>query len=131
MTLRSVAGERELPLLELYRRPTAENRSLVDLRPGELVTAVTLPAAPTASAYLRAGERAAFSFPLVGVAGARTGRGVTLVATGVANVPRAVSPDDPLDGLPGHPQSAWKRQVLSTLVERVGGLLDEGATPAS
>ncbi len=131
VTLRSAAGERELPLLELYRLPTAERRSLVDLQPGELVTAVTLPAAPIVSAYLRAGERAAFSFPLVGVAGARTGRGVALVATGVANVPRALTPDDPLEGLPGLPQSAWKRQVLATLVERVGDLLAEGARRGS
>ena len=118
VVVRSSDGERELPLLELYRRPTEENRSLVALADGELVIAVRLPAPPAASAYLRTGERQAFSFPLVSVAAARRGGELSLAAAGVANIPRALDPADPLAGLPGHPQSAWKRQVLATLVER-------------
>jgi xanthine dehydrogenase YagS FAD-binding subunit len=114
----SGAGERELPLLELYRQPTEDDRSLVALEPGELVTAVRLPAPPDSSVYLRAGERQAFSFPLVAVAAARSGQDVRLVAAGVANIPRELDPADSLAGLPGHPQSAWKRQVLAALVER-------------
>ena len=114
----SSAGERELPLLDLYRRPTGENRSLLTLAPGELVTEVRLPAPPAASAYLRAGERRAFSFPLVSVAAARNSSGIRLAAAGVANVPREIDPADPLQGLPGHPQSSWKRELLSALVER-------------
>ena len=111
-------GGRELPLLELYRRPTEDNRSLLTLAPGELVTAVRLPGPPDASAYQRAGERAAFSFPLVSVAAARRGDELRLVAAGVANVPRELDPTDPLAGLPGNPQTAWKRTLLATLVER-------------
>ena len=118
VVLRSREGERELPLLELYRRPTDGNRSLVTLAVGEIVAAVRLPAPPDASVYLRAGERQAFSFPLVSVAAARRGDEIMLVAAGVANIPRALDPSDPLAGLPGHPGSAWKRQVLATLVER-------------
>jgi xanthine dehydrogenase YagS FAD-binding subunit len=118
VVLRSPEGERELPLLELYRRPTDENRSLVVLEVGEIVAAVRLPAPPDASVYLRTGERQAFSFPLVSVAAARRGDVLTLVAAGVANIPRSLNPADPLAGLPGHPQSAWKRKVLQTLVER-------------
>ena len=114
----SGAGERELPLLELYRRPTEDDRSLVALAPGELVTAVRLPPPPDSSVYLRAGERQAFSFPLVAVAAARRGEDVRLVAAGIANTPRELDPAEPLAGLPGHPQSAWKRQVLAALVER-------------
>ena len=68
--------------------------------------------------YLRAGERQAFSFPLVWVAAARRGDEVTVVAAGVANVPLELDPADPLADLPGNPQSAWKRQVLATLAER-------------
>ena len=109
VVVRSRDGERELPLLELYRRPTEDNRSLVALAVGEIVVAVRLPPPPEASVYLRAGERQAFSFPLVSVARRAHGRRVTLAAAGVANIPRALDPADPLAGLPGHPQSAWKR----------------------
>ena len=116
--LRSSSGARELPLLELYRIPTADNRSLLTLGPGELVVAVRLPAPPDASAYERLGERAAFSFPLVSVAAARRGSETRLVAAGVANVPRELDPADPLAGLPGNPQTGWKRRALETLAER-------------
>ena len=71
VVVRSPDGEREMPLLELYRRPTDDNRSLVTLAAGEIVVAVRLPAPPEASVYLRTGERQAFSFPLVSVAAAR------------------------------------------------------------
>ena len=123
VVVRSRAGERELPLLELYRTPTDDNRSLVVLRPGELVVAVRLPAPPAASTYLRTAERQAFSFPLVSVAAARRDGATSLVAAGVANVPRALDPQDPLAGLPGNPQSSWKRIVLATLVERATAAL--------
>ena len=116
--LRGRRKTRALPLLGLYRRPTDEDRSLVVLRPGELVVAVRLPPPPDASAYERLGERAAFSFPLVAVAAARRGAETRLVAAGVANVPRELDPADPLAGLKGSPQSAWKRRALATLVER-------------
>jgi xanthine dehydrogenase YagS FAD-binding subunit len=111
-------GERELPLLDLYRSPTEDNRSLLTIAPGELVTAVRLPVPPEASTYMRAGERQAFSFPLVAVGSARSGDQVSLVAAGVANIPIELEPSDPLAHLPGNPQSGWKRQVLTTLVER-------------
>ena len=126
VVVRSRDDEREIPLLDLYRRPTGDNRSLVRLARGELVVAVRLPAPPDASVYLRTGERQAFSFPLVSVAAARRGDSVTLAAAGVANVPRALDPADPLAGLPGHPQSAWKRKVLETLVERAVAAMRSG-----
>ena len=86
-------GVRELPLLELYRRPTedepvAARRS----RRASSSTAVRLPAPPAASAYERAGERQAFSFALVGVAAARGGDGRAPGRGGVANVPRRARP---------------------------------------
>jgi CO/xanthine dehydrogenase FAD-binding subunit len=120
-------GEREVPVLELYRSPTADDRSLLTLAPGEIVTAVRLPAAPDASAYERAGERQAFSFPLVAVAAARRAGEVSLVAAGVANIPRALDPADPLAGLPGNPQSAWKRDLLAALVERALSAVGSGS----
>jgi xanthine dehydrogenase YagS FAD-binding subunit len=116
--LQSAHGERELRLAHLYRRPTEQDRSLVDLDVGEIVTAVEVPAPPDASVYLRVGERRAFSFPLVGVAVARFGSDLRVAAAGVANVPLELDPDDPLADLPGNPQSAWKRTVVETLVAR-------------
>jgi xanthine dehydrogenase YagS FAD-binding subunit len=116
--VRSAGAERQLPLLELYRRPTSDNRSLLTLTAGELVTEVRIPAPPSASVYLRVGERQAFSFPLVGVAAARRIGGVRLVAVGVATIPVELDPADPLADLPGNPQSEWKRKVVAALVER-------------
>jgi len=118
LTVASVEGERQIPLLDLYRRPTDDNRSLLDLARGEVVAYVRLPVPPKASVYLRAGERQAFSFPLVGVAASRHAEKIRVVAAGVANTPLEVDAADPLAGLPGNPQSAWKRNVLATLVER-------------
>ena len=118
VTVQSRSGSRVLPLLELYRRPTEQNRSLVVLEPGELVVAISLPGVPDASAYERVGERAAFTFPLVSVAAARRGDVTRLVASGVANVPRELDPADPLAELPGNPQTMWKRTLLQTLAER-------------
>jgi xanthine dehydrogenase YagS FAD-binding subunit len=125
VVIRSLDGERELPLLELYRRPTEENRSLLTLAAGELVTTVRLPAPPKASVYLRAGERQAFSFPLVGLAAAHTEAGVRVVAAGIANIPHELDPASPLADLPGNPQSSWKRNVLATLTERALGELKQ------
>jgi xanthine dehydrogenase YagS FAD-binding subunit len=105
------------PLADLYRRPQPDDRRTVMLEPGEFLTAVELPTAPDASAYARAGERAAWTFALVGVAAARFGEDVRLAAIGVANVPRLLDPADPLAGLPGLEMTAWKRRLLRALVD--------------
>jgi CO/xanthine dehydrogenase FAD-binding subunit len=118
LAVRSASGERELALLELYRIPTQERRSLLTLEPGEIVAEVRLPEPPDASEFLRLGERRAFSFALVSVSAARRGDGVEAVAGGVANIPVRVDPADPLAQLPGNPQTAWKRTALATLVSR-------------
>ena len=73
----------------------------MQLARGELITAVELPAPPDASAYERAGERAAWSFALAGVAAARFGESLRLAAIGLTNEPRLLDPADPLAGLPG------------------------------
>ena len=118
LAVRCASGERELALLELYRTPTQERRSLLTLEPGEIVAEVRLPAPPDASSFLRLGERRAFSFALVSVAAARRGDEVEVVAGGVANIPVRVDPADPLAKLPGNPQTMWKRTALATLVSR-------------
>jgi xanthine dehydrogenase YagS FAD-binding subunit len=105
------------PLAELYRKATAEDRSTIALEAGELVTAVTVPRPPDASAYVRAGERAAWSFALCGVAAARFDGEVRLAAIGVSNLPRLLDPADPLAGLPGLEMTGWKRRLLETLTQ--------------
>jgi xanthine dehydrogenase YagS FAD-binding subunit len=117
--VRAAAGRiRTVPLLELYRRPDESHRSAVALERGELIVAVTVPGPPDASRYERAGERAAWSFALCGVAAARYGSERRLVAIGVTNEPRALDPEDPLAGLPGLEQTGWKRRLLAELSAR-------------
>jgi xanthine dehydrogenase YagS FAD-binding subunit len=106
---------RQMPLADLYRRATAERRSTLTLEPGEFLTAVEMPRAPDASAYVIAGERAAWSFALVGVAAARFGDELRMAAIGVSNLPRPLDPDDPAAGLPGLEMTGWKRRLLETL----------------
>jgi xanthine dehydrogenase YagS FAD-binding subunit len=105
------------PLADLYRKATAGDRSTIALEDGELVTAVTVPEPPDASVYMRAGERAAWSFALCGVAAARFGGEVRLAAIGVSNLPRLLDPADPLAGLPGLEMTGWKRRLLETLTQ--------------
>jgi xanthine dehydrogenase YagS FAD-binding subunit len=103
------------PLAELYRKASEDDRSTLALEAGEFVTSVVIPAVPQASAYERAGERHAWSFALAAVAAARFEDGLRMAAIGVSNLPRLLDPDDPLAGLPGLEQTAWKRRLLDGL----------------
>jgi xanthine dehydrogenase YagS FAD-binding subunit len=105
------------PLADLYRKASEDDRSTIALEQGELITAVTVPRPPEASAYVRAGERAAWSFALCGVAAARFDGEVRMAAIGVSNLPRQLDPADPLAGLPGLEMTGWKRRLLSTLAQ--------------
>src|SRR5205823_5842281 len=80
-TLRTTA--RELPVAELYRLPSADNRSTTTLAPDELILQVEVPT-PEASTYLKAMDRRKWAFPLVGVAAVRTAGGIRLALAGVA-----------------------------------------------
>ena len=111
-------GERSIPIAELYARPREDHRSSVQLGHGELITAVELPAPPDASAYERAGERAAWTFALAGIAAARFGDSLRLAAIGLTNEPRLLDPADPLGDLPGLEQTGWKRELAGVLCER-------------
>jgi xanthine dehydrogenase YagS FAD-binding subunit len=116
--LRGPGGEREVALLDLYARPDDAHRSALRLEPGELIVSLRLPEPPDASHYARAGERAAWSFALVGVAAVRRGSRQRLVAIGVTNDPRELDPSDPLRGLDGLEQTGWKRRLLAALCAR-------------
>jgi xanthine dehydrogenase YagS FAD-binding subunit len=111
-------GERRVPVAALYARPSEQHRSSVQLARNELITAVELPAPPDRSAYERAGERAAWTFALAGIAAARFGGTLRLAAIGLTNEPRLLDPSDPLGGLPGLEQTGWKRELAGVLCER-------------
>jgi len=98
----------------------------VQLARGELITAVELPAPPDASAYERAGERAAWTFALAGIAAARFGDSLRLAAIGLTNEPRLLDPADPLGGLPGLEQTGWKRELAGVLCERALARVSRG-----
>ena len=108
---------RELPLDALYRLPTEDDRELTTLEPGELILELDVPR-PDASTYLKAMDRARFSFALVGVAAARFGEEVRLALAGVAPIPwRLESPDD-LDRATPLPGTAYKVDLARPLIRR-------------
>ncbi|MFI6225000.1 FAD binding domain-containing protein [Nocardia salmonicida] len=65
-------GEREIPLVDLYRLPGDEPERDTVLEHGDLITAVDLPALAwaTTSTYRKVRDRASFAFALVSVAAA-------------------------------------------------------------
>jgi xanthine dehydrogenase YagS FAD-binding subunit len=114
---RVCTDRRELPIRDLYRLPTPENRDVVALEPDELVLELDVPA-PEASVYLKAMDRRKWSFPLVGVAAARFGDRVAFGLAGVAPIPWALSSPDELDRATPLPGTAYKVQLARTLVQR-------------
>jgi xanthine dehydrogenase YagS FAD-binding subunit len=114
-TLRT--DRRELPLEELYRLPTEDDRSMTALEPGELILELNVPR-PEASTYLKAMDRMKFSFALVGVGAARFPDGVRLALAGVAPIPwRLGSPDD-LERATPLPGTAFKVELARPLIRR-------------
>jgi xanthine dehydrogenase YagS FAD-binding subunit len=108
---------RRLPLAELYRLPTDDDRSLTSLEAGELVLELRLER-PEASVYLKAMDRARFSFPLVGVAAARYGDRVRLALAGVAPIPWRLESVDDLESATALPGTAYKVEIARALVRR-------------
>jgi xanthine dehydrogenase YagS FAD-binding subunit len=108
---------RELPLEELYRLPTIEDRRLTTLEQDELIVELDVPAAD-ASAYLKAMDRQRWAFALVGVAVARAG-GVTRIAlAGAAPVPWLLDSPEALDVATPLPGTAYKIEIARALVGR-------------
>jgi xanthine dehydrogenase YagS FAD-binding subunit len=110
-----VTSTRELPLAELYRLPTDDDRSTTTLAPGELILQVDVPQ-PEASTYLKAMERKRWAFPIVGVAAARTGSAMRVALAGVAPIPWLL--EGSLDDATPLPQNAHKVEIARALVER-------------
>jgi xanthine dehydrogenase YagS FAD-binding subunit len=107
--LRGAGGDRMVPLTDLHRLPEDHPETETVLEPGELITAVELPALSFAarSAYRKVRDRSSYAFALVSVAAAlETGedgtvREVRLALGGVAPKPwRAWRAEDALRGRP-------------------------------
>jgi len=108
---------RSFPLGELYRLPTEDDRNVTALESSELILHVEYER-PEASTYLKAMDRARFSFPLVGVAAARYGGEVRLALSGVAPIPWALGSATELDEATPLPGTAYKLELARVLVRR-------------
>ncbi|MEX0673719.1 MAG: FAD binding domain-containing protein [Gaiellaceae bacterium] len=114
-TLRT--DRRELPVAELYRLPTADDVSTTTLAQGELILELDVPS-PEGSVYLKAMDRQRWSFPIVGVAAARSAGGVRLALAGAAPIPWTIASEADLDGATPLPGTAYKLDVARALVRR-------------
>jgi xanthine dehydrogenase YagS FAD-binding subunit len=108
---------RELPVADLYRLPTDDDRRLTVLEPGELLLELDVPAAD-ASVYLKAMDRRRWAFALVGVAAARFGVETRLGVAGVAPIPWSLAGADALDSATPLPGTAYKLELARALVRR-------------
>jgi xanthine dehydrogenase YagS FAD-binding subunit len=109
--------QRELPLSELYRLPTADDRGTTTLAPDELILELEVPA-PDASTYLKAMDRRKWAFPLVGVAAVRTGSGIRIGLAGVAPIPWTLETPAALDDATPLPGTAYKVEIARALARR-------------
>ncbi|WP_141582107.1 xanthine dehydrogenase family protein subunit M [Actinomadura sp. WMMA1423] len=97
-------GERTIPFEDLHRLPGDEPQRDTTLEPGDLITAVEVPALGVPSRYRKVRERASFAFALVSIAAALEiadgrVRDVRLALGGVAHKPwRARRAEEALRG---------------------------------
>ena len=106
--LRSLSGDRTVPFTDIHRLPGDQPDRDTMLDPGDLITAIELPALPVAkhSAYRKVRDRSSYAFALVSVAAAlETEDGkvndVRLALGGVAHKPwRAFKAEAALRGGP-------------------------------
>lgn len=111
--LQGKGGERSVPLIDLHRLPENHPEIETILEPGELITAIELPALPwaTRSTYRKVRDRASYAFALVSVAAAlkiEEGviKDVRLALGGVAPKPwRAWKAEESLKGRPVNAES--------------------------
>ena len=114
-TMRTTA--REMAVADLYRLPTDDDRSVTTLEPGEVILELDVPR-PDASAYLKAMERQRWSFPIVGVAVARTGDERRIVLAGAAPIPWVLDSPEALADATPLPGTAYKVEIAEALVRR-------------
>jgi xanthine dehydrogenase YagS FAD-binding subunit len=121
---------RELPVRELFRLPTEEERDVVALARDELILELVVPAAD-ASTYLKAMDRRRFAFALVGVAATRRGDDVRLALAGVAPIPWELEGPEGLDAATPLPENAYKVQLARALVRRALAAVARLPNPAA
>jgi len=112
-----VTSRRRLPIAELYRLPTHDNRATTTLEPDELILELEH-AAPLASTYLKAMDRSRYAFALVGVAAARFETGTALALTGVAPIPWPIAGAGDLERATPLPGNTYKLELAAALVRR-------------
>ena len=109
--------ERRLPVADLYRLPTDDDRNVTTLAPNELILELEVPSTE-ASVYLKAMDRRRWAFPLVGVAAARTNGEIRIALAGVAPIPWVLPAAAALDDATPLPGTAYKVEVARALVRR-------------
>ena len=122
--LRGAGGVRTLPFAELHRLPGDHPEIDTVLQPGELITAVELPALPSAarSTYRKVRDRSSYAFALVSVAAVldvKDGRiaDIRLALGGVAHKPwRATRAEALLRGRPASAQ-AFRDAAIAELAD--------------
>ena len=114
-TLRTTT--RELPVAELYRLPTDDDRNVTTLAPDELILEIDV-ASPEASTYLKAMNRRKWAFPIVGVAATRFGSEVQIALAGVAPIPWTLDSIAALEEATPLPGTAYKVEIARALVRR-------------
>ena len=104
--VRGKAGERSIPLGAFFAVPSEGRRVETRLGEDELILSVNMPSPPaeTRSVYLKAMDRQAFSFALVGVAAVLRPSHARIVLSGVAPIPWRVPKAEAL--MAGKPFSA-------------------------
>ena len=112
-----VTDRRRLPLANLYRLPTQDDRRTTTLEDAELILELEYEP-PLASTYLKAMDRRRYAFALVGVAAARYESGTRLGLAGVAPVPWALEGESDLERATPLPGNAYKVELAQTLVRR-------------
>jgi xanthine dehydrogenase YagS FAD-binding subunit len=124
-------GERQVPILDFHRLP--EDRPQIDtvIQPGELITAISLPASKfgTNVHYLKVRDRASYAFALVSVAAALdldgdVVRDVRIVLGGVAHKPwRAFGAEAAVRG------KSIEDDAFGDVLARAGAAAVAGAQP--
>jgi xanthine dehydrogenase YagS FAD-binding subunit len=130
ITVRSPRGERTIPIGAFHRLPGTTPQIDTVLLPGELITAIDLPASPFArhAHYLKVRDRASYAFALVSVGAAldiQEGvvRAARIALGGVAHKPWRAPAAEAL--LVGHPLSDERsRQAAAVLTAGATGFDD-------